>query len=216
MSFFNIPPRLSKAPIVREFFAAGRLANEWRDTILYASLAALAVSELIQNKTVDVNLLNIGKVDIFQMASLREIGRMASWGMSAPQKLVGDHSAGIDCQRLKLSSAIGALGAYLLSEMTKFHGVNEAHSAIPMTIVLMGASGILVSTSPANVWKAYKNIMWDWPRKNGGGGTTETQRLKDGFKKWAVETAEGIGELLPQPKRKTAVIRLPAAHRLES
>ena len=53
--------------------------------------------------------------------------------------------------------------------------------------------------------------MWDYPRKHGGdgdgGGTTQTQRMKDGFKSFG----EKLGGLLPQPTAGLVPVRIRAS-----
>jgi hypothetical protein len=172
-------------PIIREFCAAARLANEWRDTISYTLLTGVAIADLIQNRQVNP--------EVFGVVGMRELVRSVTWFYANEQRFVDDKSAPINNVKFALAAFVGETSGVLLDNLYRSfqqepHIIGIAWDLFAMTV------GMLVAGGPRGVLKAYTDIMWDYPRKKGGGGTTQTQKLKDGFSKWAA----GFGNRAPQ------------------
>ena len=170
-----------------------RLANEWRDSIFYTMLAAGAGELLSSGHAIAVLPLILGS------ASLREVARSLTWHYFPPKRLVGDKSAVVD--HVKNASA-----AYTVANSVAAVGF------VQPTLLLFGAAGYAVLRSkgaglrdiPALYFNK-KTGMWDWPRKQGGGGQTQTQKLKDAVSGFGKSLA--IGAPRPAPVSALAASR---------
>jgi hypothetical protein len=183
--------------IIEKFAAAAILANEWRDTLSYTALAVGGIELIQYNKNLAAAPLMI--------ASLREASRATLWRCSNEKRLVDDRSPVID-KRVLVSAATA----------TGFSLVTMANLASPTQGLLNGplvdfvnmaiaSMCLLVAGGPRGALESYTKVMWDYPRKKGGGGTTQTQRLKDGFSKLAGQIAGGFGGMAPQPTARKAL-----------
>jgi hypothetical protein len=175
--------------IIDQFRAAGRLVNEWRDTIFYAGLAmAFGV-----HAAKPINLI--------ALAGARELIRSYAWKWKGQSfRIVGEQSVGFDKQSL-VDSALSVAVSSIVPDMflSPKHGIPTDPILIAMTTVFAAAGGTLCAGAggPVQVFRNYRDIMWDCPRKNGGNGPTQTEKFKDGIKSLFARAKEAFGNLAP-------------------
>lgn len=195
----------SSPDIFGQFRAAGRLINEWRDTLFYTGVATLAGMDIANGGDGIEEFLRIG--------DLRELTRFASWMISSRRpdpRLVGDRTAPIDYNKFVFASFALAKSFQLLKfthnsiKAGSFHpGLSEGFA------LLLGAYAFREAGGIQGIRDAYK-IMWDYPRKKDGGGTSQTQKFKEGFQKMGQRLIEVmVPTPAPNPTRgmsKSAVL----------
>jgi hypothetical protein len=170
-------------PAIKKFIEVGRLVNEWRDTLSYGVLTIATVWDLAHG----------GKTaDYLHVAVTREVVRGLCWSFSKEQLPVGGFNDPIDNQKFSRSAFAGF---WVLGSVQDI--LNNGYPAATMGFIL---STLCVSSAGGlqEVGASY-NTMWDWPRKKNGGGTTQTQKLKDGIRNLAGTIGKKIGGLTPQP-----------------
>jgi hypothetical protein len=187
--------------LIEQFRAAGRLVNEWRDTLYYAANVAFATKLAMMGRMEPAFFCMVG------LGVVREIIRKTAWEKSRrPEVLVGVNQSLPDPKKLSNDAGIvsnALLTAYFLG--LEIAGVR--HTAIPVCIgfaVALTYMRYRQSQGLQSVAKSYRDIMWDYPRKRSGGGTSQTQKLKDGFN----NLAKQIGKLLPRPATGAALVPL--------
>jgi len=174
---------MGKPDILKQFKAAARLVNEWRDTLSYAALGAYAASDFMSGGNVDMSSY-VGAV------GCREFLRQLNWALSSERRLVGDTSAPINRNQFVL--AAGAVSLFVFSAV-EFLDQNTGMGAF----YLVGAiAETYFAGGPQKIAEAY-DTMWDYPRTKGGGGTTQTQRL----------LASRASRWMPQPQPAQASCR---------
>ena len=159
-------------PLIEQFKAAGRLANEWRDTLTYGALLTGAVANAYFGNPVPSD-------KIFSCVVLRETVRSASWHMSGDTCLAGEGDGKSrprsQCVLAAASVACG-LGAISLGTQLPFMPEVGVFMALCMGSHLLYGRR---AGGGKEVLATYE-YMWDWPRKKGGGGQTE--RFKEGVR----------------------------------
>jgi len=186
--------------IINEFRAAGRLANEWRDTLFYSALGVMAVKAGINNH-VQGSLGDLNFVSFY--AGTREMIRALSWLSSTQTKQIAGFSHKSPNVYLNACIAAFVMSSFYFTRtnlLTHDPSIFFRISSVPifaMTILTFKNS---FGGNFRDIPKYYfdKDIgMWDWPRRNGsGGGPTQTQKLIDGFK----QMRRDLAGLVPRPR----------------
>lgn len=182
-------------PILREFVAAGRLVNEWRDTLSYG--VGLVICAGYIKSTGDWGGVPVA----LGGAALREYTRALSWMVSREPRMAGydgppDHNAAYmnsaNGVGHVLSAAVSALIAVIDTSLDGGVLPEVVRWSFLQTSLL--CSGF--SLSPFHrvggmgaVARNYARYMWDYPRKKGGGGTTQTQCFVNGVKRLVGRTS---------------------------
>ncbi|MGB4101846.1 MAG: hypothetical protein WBK91_08085 [Alphaproteobacteria bacterium] len=150
-------------PIITQFRAAGKLINEWRDTLSLGVLGA-AISAGVVNPDIAVSIF-VG----------REACRAMSWRHHKEPLYVG---AKTHFDNLHLAHSANVVTLAALAGAATLNGDFAFAGAmlVPNAVSLMKVGGCRA------VLDAYGKVMWDYPRKKDDGGTTQTQKLKDGGK----------------------------------
>jgi len=190
-------------PIVQQFRAAARLINEWRDTLSYGTLSIIGLDDLIVNHQYDQNLL--------WLVSTREVARAYAWGFGHERSLVGVSARTQNKDQLCYSST----SVSMMVVITNFILLPGQRDLLGL-IVAAGATFAMIyygfkAHGPIEVFKAYKDVMWDYPRKSGGGGTTQTQRLMDGFSSFGRQFAGKLGGMATKPSASRTFCLKPVA-----
>ncbi len=189
-------------PIINQFRAAGRLINEWRDTLLYTGLGALAVNNVVNDAGVSLR-------NVMLAASARELIRGVSWSNSMNKQIAGLSNKQSNRRvnhytSLFMSTTIVLGESFLPPSPVPF----SMHAAAGLWALFL-AGGIKAFDGKLKDMPRYyfdKDIgMWDWPRKRGGdGGTTQTQKMLDGFR----DMGSAIGRTLaPKPAFAPVAVR---------
>lgn len=161
-----------------QFKACGRLLNEWRDTVGYAGLVAIETVAAI--KTGQPFQLT----DIPLCIGIREIARYAAWQFGDNNVIAGNNRTTYNPDKL----ANHALTVSMAAMATKFVATAVGQASMQVTSnafslvagAAFGSVAIALCAKGGNVKsliKAYDDIMWDFPRKNKGGGGTSLRRL---------------------------------------
>ncbi|MGB4101847.1 MAG: hypothetical protein WBK91_08090 [Alphaproteobacteria bacterium] len=169
-----------------QFRAAGKLINEWRDTLSYGALGAAAAVGWIDPH------------DLLKALSGRELFRAASWLLNSEPVYVGARTG---VNKTQLGNSVNTMSFLILAGASMLNE-NGGEAAL-----YVGASTgcLIASGGPRAVWESYRDVMWDYPRKKNDGGTNQTQKLKDGI-------ADLIKLALPAPSRPaTGAARISAA-----
>ncbi len=159
----------SPNPLIAQFRAAGRLINEWRDTLFYGALGAVTAAGVASP---DVAL---------GVAALREYARYVGWRANNTPVLVGTLKQPPSADQMAL--AAGAMTVFAAGGMVFGSDMSLASSSgVLLATTSVGTFMTVTAGGPKAVWAAYRDVMWDYPRKKDDGGTpqTQTQRLKDG------------------------------------
>lgn len=159
--------------IVNQFRAAGRLVNEWRDTLTYAAVASYAAYNVLHSGHPGAALPNVLH-KVMEFSFWREAGRSYSWSGANEHRVVGDVFVPLDHQKLVNAARAACFVA---------NGIEWATSGtfgMAVNVFFTGAFCALAG-GPREVVEAYIETMWDWPRKKGGRGPTQTEKLKAGF-----------------------------------
>lgn len=165
--------------IIDQFRAAGRLVNEWRDTLFYSAL-------ITESTKIAINTNPLAGLQAFTFfGAMREVGRSLAWRSANPMVIAG---YGVKYQNTKQLFSAAAFGAtvfmsYPLSLL--FSSINQGHNLshkeyigfIVAEVLIQNGVSYFKAGGLGNIYRAYKDIMWDYPRKNGGGGMTQTQKL---------------------------------------
>lgn len=153
---------------------AVKLANEWRDTLFYSSGLLLYSSASINaGHLVDPNLFT------FLWPVSRECARNIFWNFNPEHHVFsGFEQKKIDSELMTSSSCFALCAASLSMGFVSILSNNivgyiGAGGTLPVCALSLHSSGGI-----KNVFKAYTETMWDYPRKKGGGGTTQTEKLK--------------------------------------
>ena len=182
---------LAERPLVR-------LANEWRDTLFYTAFAVGLGLAVINGK---------GNLAIFSLTAPmeREILRSVFWGFRPEYRTAGYSATPVDPR--KNCNAAAVVGGFCLfievALFDTFNGTSLGDAMVALMGVMQSAIGTLglrrlngrLQDIP-NLYLNKKTGMWDWPRKRGGGGTTQTQKLKDGF----MNLGRKLVAALPMPR----------------
>lgn len=174
--------------ILTQFRAAGKLVNEWRDTLSAAALGTAVCTGLVSpDATIPILLV-------------RESSRALSWLLDRSPIYVGSKKPVNNYQMTAASNTAGFLGVLA-------HGMLTGN----MAFVALGAGGVPVALAlaggPRAVCAAYRDVMWDYPRKKDDGGTTQTQKLKDGSKELIQDLVDQVAPAptpVPVPVRSRA------------
>lgn len=146
--------------------AAFRLVNEWRDTIFYTIALAVVLS----------GAFSAGHAVgwFLTMCSLREVSRAVAWTFS-DAVLVGESR--IDDRLMYAASTVignSAIAVVMFADLTTFQTVLGLINATIAAVRLHEAGGA------RTIAVSYRDVMWDFPRKQGGGG--QTKKLTDSLK----------------------------------
>ena len=163
-------------PALQQFRAAGRLVNEWRDTLSYTVLMACILADSLHHKKIDPELVYI--------MNFREFVRAAWWYLGKQKLVVGQKTP---YNKIRLAAAAAVVSNFFELAQIFFEAAND-----PSTIghprpclhilVIMFTTPVFLNWSGnlRQIFDSYRDVMWDYPRKKGGGGTTQTQKFKDG------------------------------------
>jgi len=154
------------------------LAKEWRDSLSYTALAAYAGHGVLQNHPEIIGHALVA-------GAAREAIRFIAWQRPMPQ-FVGDLHK-LDANKYVATAAVSTLGLWFLQD--KFcavvhHTVLVNPMSFPPMILGAWAVGVLYKQGSGlrdipNHYFNHEVGMWDWPRRNGGRGPTQTQKLKE-------------------------------------
>jgi len=180
-------------PIQASFRAAGRLVNEWRDTLFYSYFVLNAVTGFVQGEKNAIG-------DLLHVSSSRELLRFVSWAMHQDAQRVGTTFPAVKKYQNATAAAI-TTGLLWLSEnfppsVPQPHFLTAIIDCLYLALVSYSFLGL--GGRFENLPKLYfdeKTGMWDWRRKRGDGGTTQIQKIIDGLKK----IGQKLGGLLPAP-----------------
>jgi hypothetical protein len=161
-----------------------RLANEWRDTLFYSGIALVVLIAVMSGETIPwhygVLLPTVG----------RECVRQWLWILSPPMQW-----AGTTARPANIFDLACATGFVILT----LDGLDMLFWDLPQYMAHQGSKplGVIVGMLSLcsffgafafariglqGVVRAYTETMWDWPRRQDGGG--ETQKLVDAVKAW--------------------------------
>jgi hypothetical protein len=194
----------SDTPILRQFRVAGKLINEHRDTLFYMGLTVAAGVGFLQTGAIDDNIL--------KASVLRECLRGISWLCWKEPLLAGASSKPMNNWRLSQASLAVANGLLIFQALTN---AAASHSSFSYLInnslnisgdMAIGTLATMFAGGPRGIIKAYR-YMWDYPRKKGGGGTTQTQRVKDAFSNLGRDIVRGLAGLTRQPVPARVTVR---------
>jgi hypothetical protein len=184
-------------PVIAQFCAAGKLINEWRDTLSYGAYAGYVAYHLAHEGGDKL----IGSISLVDPIMYREFIRGYLWRYLPERAYVGGF---LNSPNRKLCSVSANAFSCMLGI------ANEFILQHPYTHHIAALVGMTVCTlfagSPSEVYKSYRDVMWDYPRKKGDGGTTQTQKLLDGIKDVARQI---VGTRAPVPDPTPARVRLP-------
>jgi hypothetical protein len=185
-------------PIINQFRAAHRLANEWRDTLFYGGLAIAATEAAMIGNIEHLNTIGF-------TAANRELLRSVSWmkdGVTGQHQYAGFSQKPINWGRNSISAGIMMLSIFCVNDNLLKYDPSLFNRVYQLPFILYAAFMLKnrVDGRVREIPKYYFDPqigMWDWPRKNGGGGTTQTQKLVDGFK----QIGRNLAGLIPKPPR---------------
>ncbi|MFA6279473.1 MAG: hypothetical protein WC612_01590 [Bdellovibrionales bacterium] len=159
-------------PLIEQFKAAGRLANEWRDTLTYGALLTGAVVNAYYGNP-------ISPLNFVALAIAREVGRAASWYCFPDTCLAGN---GGEKRRSTMQCvfAAGTLFSGLCVALNLSPALRSPIDGYSVALSLVTClTDCYIAGGSKEVLATYE-YMWDWPRKRGGGGQTE--RFKEGVR----------------------------------
>ncbi|MDR3450473.1 MAG: hypothetical protein P4M15_12150 [Alphaproteobacteria bacterium] len=203
-------------PIVEQFRAAGRLVNEWRDTISYGLLTAYAADQAVFQGHPDWVL------KFFAIVMARETLRGACWRFASPPVLAGAPNSRFNPDKNYWGSLIiaGLFGTAFDLGLICFpqsgFGIgplifNNWGGLAGLPFAAYGTWSCFKDLQPrglgiGDIFNLYFNKetgMWDWPRKRGnGGGTTQTEKMKEAVAGFVKRHAPGAA----RPASATRVI----------
>ena len=167
-----------------------KLLNDWRDSAYYSCAAATSITVGIASGLVELAIL-AGASCIFMRESLRT----AAWfndvelQLAVAGKKINTSKACVSAGAV--TAAAGALvyiptisfSAVSLISGTEVNVANLTRAIIEMCLYSTASYAVgQKAGGPKAIYKLYKDLLFDYPRKKGGGGNTETQRLKNTFK----------------------------------
>ena len=168
-----------------------RLLDEKRDSIYYSS--ALFSSAYLYHCGVSAT----SSLGMFAFSTAaRECARRMFWSTSA-KKVAGVYNIQYSPEQIRRSTeavtcAAGAVGYATLSSWLYsahiFPQVPEAHNMMfwGTSLASFGFAGLAVSATylaggVKNIFRLYKNLLFDYPSKEDDGGHSETRRLIQGI-----------------------------------
>ncbi|MDE1900833.1 MAG: hypothetical protein KGI37_04200 [Alphaproteobacteria bacterium] len=176
-------------PIEQAFHAAKaicgpvcKLANEWRDTLLYTGIAVGLGFALVHGG--GRASANMAQNIVLQ----RELIRALMWNFGKFKKIAGYDPVPVDRAKNSLAALFVVASVGMVGEMpplsTHVHTFGLTVQVVAGTLTGLGlyGRGSGVRDIPA-LYFHDQTGMWDWPRKQGG-GTTQTQKLKNAFGKF--------------------------------
>jgi hypothetical protein len=176
------------------FLATCRLINERRDTLSYSLITASVISEFLSGNS-------IGAIERFAMfVALREgVLRGMKWSRYPEEErvLAGGAAPTVD-YRANAAAALVVGGPF-------FAIVGSMGAKQNPSLMLLGAACVVMGTVQLrkhgrgvrdipDLYFNDANGMWDWPSRQGG--TTQTQKLMDGFK----DLGRKIGQAVKPPR----------------
>ena len=179
----------SPNPLIAQFRAAGRLINEWRDTLSYGALGAATAAGWI---SLDHALI---------ASSLRETHRAMGWLLSKTPIHVGSKPR---VSNARLGNAANVVVFLTIVGNLLWSG-DVVSVALSGGVAAIGATPLVLSGGPKAVLAAYREVMWDYPRKKDDGGMTQTQKLKDGGKELLQEL---VDQVTPAPTPVPVPVRM--------
>lgn len=151
--------------------AAASLCNDWRDTIFYTGLAACAVDNAALG-------WGISSHDFALAASQRELLRAVAWRSNSNHCMSSASTLGaafLTEDLLRVGEKItGTAQHYSLSVPSLTFGVALDLAVMAMALPFVGG--------PKAVLKDYRDLLFDWPRKNkppGGRRNVIAERFHD-------------------------------------
>jgi hypothetical protein len=181
------------------------LANEWRDTLAYTVGTAYAGTEILQGHK--------GWLSAFLFAvTAREASRALLWAAYEELRLAGDNSGLVPAEKNAWAAVNVYVGSFAISDFSISFFMPNAMIPSLVTgtpVALFGivtygallAHGARLRDIPKLYFDAEKG-MWDWPRRNGGNGPKQTQKLKKAISDF------GKSRRLPRPALSAAGNRL--------
>jgi hypothetical protein len=146
----------NQSPIVRQFREAAKSCNEWRDTLFYTVIIGLGIASTQWN-------LHISPSTLIDVAGQREFCRALAWspGLSrGPVSIKNCHCAWFATMSADVANEV-AVGL-------QHHNLPVYVANHPLAFVLpligIGVAN-LFSGGARNIYSAYKETLFDWPRK---------------------------------------------------
>ena len=174
--------------------------NEWRDTLGYSVWAAAVAYTHIKgwNSFTGAAAILLGPYEA------REEMRRRAWKNNTPiisgqpNNILRNVDAAIVFSSTLLA---GASGTYFHTQhfLDIFPLPAYATDVVPAASLLVAATFSVLYINPKNAVKAYKEEMWNYPRKNGG--PTITGRIKQAARNFGSRVQDRVSCGLPQPVR---------------
>lgn len=163
---------------VHSLARALRLMNEWRDTALVTCLVVV-----VGTRPVDIEF---GAT----VWAVREFGRSVAWAIAPEPAIVGGprppDGEQVSWAAMTIVNLVPAVLACAQGRVDVILGLN-----------ICAAVGTgLIAGGPAGVLRTYERV-WDWPRRRGGGGPTETERLAGAIGRFAARLRPAKPVLAP-------------------
>lgn len=182
--------------ITEKFKAAGRLVNEWRDTIYYTA----AVAAEVINCFTPLGIHHGGRL-LLDMGFAREVLRGASW-----------RNENLLYSRMGYCSAMLFMLARDVMPMLSFAPVNIEHLALTGVLLAYDYSFLKdMGSGLSAIPPAYEELLFDYPRKIKPPGHTQTRKAVNWFGDCWASIKDRLRDLggAPSPAYQTA--RLPKA-----
>ena len=152
-----------------------RLGNEWRDTASYLVFTAYTAQQVSKADNICVPLTTA-----LTTVYAREAIRCFAWSIHDDLQYAGHQTQRVNSTQFMAAAATITCASIATRAILGNIGGPATHANFPEAIPLTLAGTALflcLAHGPAAIAKAY-GTMWDWPRQKGGGGITQTQRLK--------------------------------------
>ena len=173
----------NKKPIVTAFRNAGKLCNEWRDTLFYTGVVGVGIADKFYGWGIPMHTI------IFS-GFLRENARAIMWSEPAP---LGNYKHTQSAQLSFSGLGTATFGVYVSNHL------NALPMMLPvfMCYAIIAGRAYLLRGGIKNIINDYKDTLFDYPRKKEG--PTITRRIKQKLSDMSSDAKNGLGELLPQP-----------------
>lgn len=177
--FLSVTMNKQKIPPIIELFRdAGRLANEWRDTLFYGIVAAGTVVNACLGNPLPENFVPLA---VTSLATSRELARAISWRLCPVKSFAGTpltETKSID--KCRLAAAVSfAVAAGCFASAYCYALAPNPSSLLPMIPFLYKARQGVIKIGGIKETIETFNYIWDWPRKKDG-GEGQTEKFKNG------------------------------------
>jgi len=174
-------------PILEAFKSAGRLANEWRDTLFYTSLLGAGIANQVLEWGLPSFLLTEGPF-------IRESIRVSAWSNAGRTPCKRHELAALFFQNLSLA-------AFALTPPT-----NAAQIGIGLAFFAAGTTmASLGGLTPKGAYKLYEDLLFDYPRKVLPPQDREGHKLKVKAQDFWAGIKEKLKTIAPAPEPKAVL-----------